>query len=190
MTQKQFGFHINAKKCIGCFTCAMACKNMYHQPVDVLWRKLYPLDIDIYPHPYLAFYTLACNHCETPACLRACPVGAYTKRESDGVVIHDQDKCIGCGNCIRFCPFGAPQYNSTLKKAEKCSLCWERLDQNLKPACVLSCPVNALKLIDLSEHDLSNMIQFPPGFPVNTEINPSVRFTLPGTPRIVKRLTP
>jgi len=47
-----------------------------------------------------------------------CPTGAYTKRERDGVVIHDQDACIGCTNCIRACPFGVPQYNELLEKAE------------------------------------------------------------------------
>ncbi len=50
----------------------------------------------------------------------------------------DADRCIGCGNCIRSCPYGAPRYNETLKKAEKCSFCWQRIDAGLKPACVLS----------------------------------------------------
>ncbi len=163
---KQLGFHVNAKKCLGCFTCAMACKNLYHQPAAVTWRNLYNLDDPIYPHSFRAFYSLACNHCETPACLRACPVGAYSKRDSDGVVIHDQDKCIGCGNCIRSCPFGAPQYNEELKKAEKCSFCWQRLDEALKPACILSCPVNAIEMIDVNSIDMnttkvSTGIQYP-----------------------------
>lgn len=183
---KQLGFYVNTKKCLGCFTCAMACKNLYHQPSDVTWRKLYDLKDPIYPHPYRGFYSLACNHCETPACLRACPVGAYGKRESDGVVIHDQDKCIGCGNCIRSCPFGAPQYNETLKKAEKCSFCWQRLDQELKPACVLSCPVTAIEMIDIHSIKPDQGIQFPDGFPESTELNPSVRFTLPNSPNIVR----
>lgn len=183
---KQLGFYVNAQKCLGCFSCAMACKNQYRQPVEVLWRKIYPLDEAIYPHRYRGYFSLACNHCENPACLRACPVGAYAKRSRDGIVIHDQEKCIGCGNCIRSCPYGAPQYNPVLKKAEKCSLCWERLDRDRLPACVQACPVDALTLIDVSQEDLSYTSQFPPGFPAIRHLNPSVRFTLPTAPRIVR----
>lgn len=178
----QLGFYVNAEKCLGCFTCAMSCKNMYHQPSEVTWRKLYDLKDPIYPHAFRGFYSLTCNHCETPACLSACPVGAYSKRDLDGVVIHDQDKCIGCGNCIRSCPFGAPQYNETLKKAEKCSFCWQRLDQNLEPACVLSCPVKAIEVIDVSVIKSSYRVQFPEGFPISKKLNPSIRFNLPETP--------
>ena len=183
---KQLGFYVNARKCIGCFSCAMACKNQYHQPVEVLWRKIYHLDEAIYPHPYRGYYSLACNHCEHPDCLKACPVGAYTKRITDGIVIQDQDKCIGCGNCIRSCPYSAPQYNPELKKAEKCNLCHERLDLKLEPACIQACPVDALELIDILKENLSDTIQFPSGFPVNLKLNPSVRFTLPTVPRIVR----
>lgn len=182
----QLGFHINAEKCLGCHTCSMACKNLYHQPKDSRWRRLYPLDHGIYPHPFRAFYSLACNHCEHPVCRAACPVGAYTKRETDGIVIHDQNKCIGCGNCIRSCPFGAPQYNPDLKKAEKCSMCHQRIDLGHDPACVASCPVEALDLIQIDDPDINDLLIFPDGFPQITELNPSVRFTLPKTPQRIR----
>lgn len=185
--KKQLGFHIDTQKCLGCYTCAMACKNVYHQPAQVLWRRIYHLDEAIYGYTSRAFYSLACNHCEKPACMDACPVGAYLKRESDGVVIHEQEKCIGCGNCIRACPFGAPQYNPVLKKAEKCSLCFKRLDEGLLPACVLSCPVDALELIDINRTKTANQVDRPEGFLKNTRTNPSVRFTLAKIPETIKR---
>lgn len=182
----QLGFRVDAKKCIGCFSCAMACKNLYHQPDGVMWRRVHPLHEAVYPHRFRAYYSLACNHCENPACMRACPVGAYTKRESDGIVIHDQNRCIGCGNCIRACPYGAPQYNPVLKKAEKCSLCRPRIDQGLVPACVAACPVDALALISITPASTEDTLQFPAGFPQQPGLNPSVRFVFPAVPRIIR----
>ena len=87
--KKQYGFFIDTERCIGCFTCAMACKNQYHQPETVVWRQVYPISEEIYPYSERAFYSLACNHCENPACLNVCPVKAYYKRE-DGIVVHEQ----------------------------------------------------------------------------------------------------
>jgi Fe-S-cluster-containing dehydrogenase component len=185
--KKQIGFSVNAKRCIGCNTCAMACKNQYHQEVGVVWRTVYPLSEAIYPHRERAFYSLACNHCERPTCLEVCPVEAYTKRDKDGVVVHNQDKCIGCGNCIRSCPFGAPKFNPILKKAEKCSFCWQRQDAGLKPACVQACPTEALQLIDLSVFSESGATQNAPGFPNFPHLNPSVRFWAPRQPKVIRR---
>ncbi len=185
--KKQLGFFIDARRCIGCFTCAMACKNQYNQEPGVVWRTLYPLGEAVYPHRERAFYSLACNHCRRPTCLEVCPVNAYSKREKDGVVVHHQDKCIGCGNCIRSCPYGAPRYNPVLKKAEKCSLCWERLDAGLKPACVLSCPVEALQLLDVEAFTRVDAVQYPPGFPAFPKLDPSVRFVAPRQPIVFLR---
>jgi Fe-S-cluster-containing hydrogenase component 2 len=81
-------FLVNSDKCIGCRGCAMACKSFNQLEPERFWRYVYPLDKEIYPHEERAFYSLACNHCENPACLAACPVEAYTKRE-DGVVVHN-----------------------------------------------------------------------------------------------------
>ncbi|MFV0423620.1 4Fe-4S dicluster domain-containing protein [Oleidesulfovibrio sp.] len=185
--KKQYAFLVDAERCIGCFTCAMACRNYYHQVKGVIWRHVYPLGEDIYPHRERAFFSLACNHCENPACLNVCPARAYTKREEDGVVIHHPERCIGCGNCIRSCPYGAPKYNPEERRAEKCSLCHERLDAGLKPACVQSCPVDALKLVDLAELDEPNAVQYPAGFPRHPDVNPSTRFILPRMPKLARR---
>lgn len=185
--KKHYAFLVDSERCIGCFTCAMACRNYYHQEEGVIWRQVHPLSEEIYPHRERAFLSLACNHCENPACLNVCPVEAYTKREEDGVVVHHQEKCIGCGNCIRSCPYGAPKYNPVEKRAEKCSFCHERLDAGLKPACVQSCPTKALQLIDLAETEEANQVQYPAGYPRMEKLNPSTRFILPKTPKMVRR---
>jgi Fe-S-cluster-containing dehydrogenase component len=114
-------------------------------------------------------------------------VQAYTKREKDGVVVHDQEKCIGCGNCIRSCPYGAPRYNPVEKRAEKCSLCHERLDADLQPACTQACPTGALSLVDLAAMEQTNQVQYPAGYPKMTQLNPSTRFILPKAPKMVRR---
>ncbi len=185
--KKQYAFLVDAERCIGCFTCAMACRNYYHQVKGVVWRHVYPLSERIYPHRERAFFSLACNHCENPACLNNCPAHAYTKRESDGVVIHHPERCIGCGNCIRSCPYGAPVYNPVERRAEKCSLCHERLDAGLSPVCVQSCPVEAITLVDLSTLAPGNQEQFPSGYPRNEKVNPSTRFIMPTAPTLVRR---
>jgi DMSO reductase iron-sulfur subunit len=187
MSKKQLGFYVDVKRCIGCFSCAMACKNQYHQEKEVLWRQVYPLAEEIYPHRQSAWLSLACNHCQNPTCLEVCPVKAYYKRDKDGVVVHEQDKCIGCGNCIRSCPYGAPRYNPVAKKAEKCSLCWQRLDAGLKPACVQGCPAKALQLVDINQFAEPDAVQYVAGFPKFAALNPSVRFRAPSQPRVIRR---
>ena len=183
---KRLAFYVNSELCIGCRTCGMACKNQYHQEAGVVWRQLYPLSEEIYPHRDSAFYSLACNHCDNPCCLAGCPVGAYTKRD-DGIVVHHPEVCIGCHNCVRGCPFGAPRYNPATHTAQKCSLCYQRIDEGKQPACVQACPTEALKLIDLNTFQDEGTVQFPPGFPNRPDIGSSTRFKQPKQPKLVRR---
>jgi len=181
----QRAFYVDAARCIGCDTCSMACRNQYHQEGTV-WRQIYPLAEEIYGHRDRAYVSLACNHCEVPSCLQSCPTKAYYKRE-DGVVVHEPDKCIGCKQCIRACPFGAPRYSTSTGRVGKCSLCYQRLDDGKEPACVQACPTGALSLIDLSTFDDPEAVRFPPGFPEQPKVKSSTRFKLPRQPRIVRR---
>lgn len=183
---KQLAFFVNSELCIGCSSCGMACKNQHNLEPGIVWRQVYPLHEEIYPHRERAFYSLACNHCERPCCLEDCPVNAFSKRE-DGVVVHHAEVCIGCQNCVRSCPFGAPRYNPATRKAEKCSMCYQRLDAGLQPACVQACPTGALSLVDLETFDDPNAVRFPPGFPRDEWVNPSTRFKTPQQPRLVRR---
>jgi len=83
------------------------------------------------------FISLACNHCQEPACVKACPTGALVKdtdgsitglgSDFRGIVLMDSSKCIGCRRCEWACPYGAPQYNPTTAKVHKCELCWQRI---------------------------------------------------------------
>lgn len=131
------GFWMNNKNCYGCKTCSIACKSEKQLGTGVLLRKV---SETVQDEPLAqAFLSMACNHCEEPACVAICPVQAYTKRE-DGIVVQDHAKCIGCQSCISACPFGAPSYDEETSTTFKCDTCVDRREQGLPPACVAACP--------------------------------------------------
>ena len=92
---------------------------------------------------------MSCMHCDDAACVTVCPTGASYKREEDGIVLVDQDKCMGCNYCAWACPYGARELDPEDGVMKKCTLCVDRIyDQNLpederQPACVMTCPAHA-----------------------------------------------
>ncbi|MBI2191660.1 MAG: 4Fe-4S dicluster domain-containing protein [Planctomycetes bacterium] len=184
----QLGWKIDLTRCVGCHACAVACKsenntepqtpplpfrNVRGQGVN--YRRVLYRESGTYPNVRLTFVTMACNHCKEPACLKSCPISAITKRSSDGIVLFDLDKCIGCKYCIWACPYGAPQFNETTKKVEKCTLCVHRIDAGLQPACVTTCTGRALTLETSFNSSLSGQ-NAPDGFAPASYTTPSVRF--------------
>jgi DMSO reductase iron-sulfur subunit len=175
---KQIGFLVDTERCIGCHSCEMACKNEYQPEPKIRWRKVYPMKEDSFGIPERMFMSLACNHCEDPACLKACPVAAYTKRE-DGIVLHDRNRCIGCRMCMLACPYQVPQYSQEEKKVQKCHLCAERIDKGQEPACVSGCPMEAISVIDTGNFSNPGAVKTLPGFPDITVTKPATRFIRP-----------
>ena len=88
------------------------------------------------------FVPKLCNHCEHPPCVQVCPVGA-TFTSEDGVVLVDEDYCIGCRYCIQACPYGARYLDPRTHTADKCTFCYHRITKGLLPACVEICPTQA-----------------------------------------------
>ena len=109
----QYGFFIDSSRCTGCKTCELACKDYKDLTPDVSFRRIYEYaggdwqeDNGVWHQNVFAYYlSIACNHCEDPACTKVCPSGAMHKRE-DGFVVVDEDVCIGCRYCHMACPYG------------------------------------------------------------------------------------
>ena len=133
------------KKCIGCFSCTIACKSNKHilvgpKPTDIITvgPKM------IHGEPRASYVFMPCFHCENPWCVAACPTGAMQKRSQDGIVFIDSNLCVGCKSCMSACPWGSPQWNSGTGKVVKCDYCKDRVDAGLKPACVTICTTHCL----------------------------------------------
>ena len=158
----------DATKCIGCRACQVACKQWNELPaVATTNTGTYenPPRMDAYTFTKISFTELEdngkfqwvfakhqCMHCEHPACVEACIVGALEKRP-DGPVTYDDNKCIGCRYCQVACPFGIPnfEWDKPLPWIRKCTFCADRQGSGLKPACVTACPTGALKFGDREE---------------------------------------
>ncbi len=178
---------IDTRRCFGCQTCAVACKSANNLPNNNWWNRVLTeggenMDCPAgdYEKGYsLTFLPTSCQHCDNPACTRACPVGATSKRE-DGVVFQDYDKCIGCRMCVAACPYNGvrifnweePEYYLDFALGdkdipahqkhvvEKCTFCAHRLAQGKTPACMVLCPARARFWGDLDdpESEVSKLI--------------------------------
>ena len=151
------GFYFDQTRCTGCYTCVVACKDWHNINAGaVSLLRLKTIEKGEFPHPFVAHLVTACLHCANPPCVSACPEKAILKRDIDGIVIVDRDKCKGSAECPQFClkacPWEVPQFGPEPgAKMQKCDLCVERLDQGKQPICVESCPMYALEVGPLEE---------------------------------------
>ncbi len=165
-TEHHYAMGIQIDKCIGCGKCVEACKIENDVPQVPYyfrtWVERYIIyadgevsvdspngGIDGFPPAENGkrilrtfFVPKLCNHCENPPCVQVCPVGA-TFKSQDGVVLVDEDYCIGCRYCIQACPYGARFLDPRTKTADKCTFCYHRITKGLLPACVEICPTQA-----------------------------------------------
>ena len=141
----KLGIAINLERCVGCNTCANACKMQNNIPMNMLYIRVETDGVDTAdgaPGPYPAlsrtYIPVACQHCENPECVKVCPTGASHKTE-DGTVQIDKSKCIGCQFCAMSCPYGVRYLNEEERVVEKCTLCEQKIAQGELPQCVSQC---------------------------------------------------
>lgn len=149
----QLAFYFDQTRCTGCHTCVVACKDWNDLPAELVnWRRVDTYEEGKFPDVKVYHVAVSCNHCEKPACAEACPEDAIYKREGDGVVLIDEEKCTGCQICGDACPYGAIQFRpGDDAMPEKCTFCADRLEGGEAPICVLSCPTRALDCGDIAE---------------------------------------
>lgn len=207
MANKRLVMLIDVKRCIGCNTCALACKVENNLPDGIWWNRALTrggkerdTPAGVYPHLALGYLTFACQHCENPPCVKACPVKATYKREEDGVVIQDYNRCIGCRYCMIACPYtGVRQFNQKKPEyqlafavggggvpvhqeytVEKCMYCAHRLAEGKEPMCIAGCPARARHFGDQKDPDsnVSKLLRRRSHFQLRPELgtNPSVYF--------------
>jgi molybdopterin-containing oxidoreductase family iron-sulfur binding subunit len=132
-TTHDWGMVIDQNRCIGCWTCALACREINNEPLGVWWNRITTAapgdttgsvddtaappasdEIDVphgtFPDVQMAYLPIACQHCDDAPCVRVCPVGA-TYRRDDGAVLIDYERCIGCRYCVAACPYGVRIFN-------------------------------------------------------------------------------
>ena len=170
---------IDISRCIGCKACQAACMEwnnlrdavgtfdgVYTNPLqltDQSWTVMKFAETEIGGQFQWLILKDGCLHCSDPGCLRACPAPGAILQYASGIVDFQQDHCIGCGYCISGCPFDIPRLRKEDSKVYKCTLCSDRVAVGLEPACIKSCPTQALSfgtkqsMLDQAAHRLEDL---------------------------------
>ena len=214
---------IDVSRCIGCKACQSACmewndlrpevghfEGSYENPADLgpsVWTLMkFAEHENEQGNLEWLIRKDGCMHCEDPGCLKACPAPGAIVQYANGIVDFISDKCIGCGYCVKGCPFNIPRISKTDHKSYKCTLCSDRVSVGLEPACVKACPTGAImfgsktdmkhqaeeRIVDLKSRGFQNAGLYDPQEVGGTHVmyvlhhadQPSLYSGLPDKPRI------
>ena len=188
-SQVKLGLVIDLDTCVGCHACVVSCKEWNTsglgaplsdqepfgaEPTGTWLNRVH--SFEVVPdgeaigeggEARVVHFPKSCLHCEEAPCVTVCPTGSSYKRASDGIVLVDEEKCIGCGLCAWACPYGAREMDLAAGVMKKCTLCVDRIyDEQLieidrVPSCVRTCPANARHFGDLGdpESDVSRLVR-------------------------------
>lgn len=204
---KKLGLVIDLDTCVGCHACAVNCKEWNtggymapltderpydSDPMGVWFNRVHAFEAGEGPRSRTVHFPRSCLHCAEPACVTVCPTGASYKRPEDGIVLVDENLCIGCKLCSWACPYGAREYDQREGVMKKCTLCIDRIyNENLEeidrtPACVSTCPAGARHFGDLGdpESGVSKLVTARGGYDLMPEMGyKPVNKYLPPRPR-------
>lgn len=171
---KRLGLVIDLDTCVGCQACVVACKEWNtggypatlsdtdpygSHPTGAWLNRVHSYEAGDAVDGRTVHFPKSCLHCEDADCVTVCPTGASYKRAEDGIVLVEEDICIGCGLCAWACPYGARELDPFEGVMKKCTLCVDRIyDESLpprerEPACVSTCPTGARHFGDLADPD-------------------------------------
>jgi len=177
LPNRKFVMVIDLSRCANARKCVDACQEGHLLPKDHEWIKLYLLQDDISTSKY--WFPRPCFHCDKPMCVSVCPVGATYKR-ADGIVLVDNQRCIGCKFCMTGCPYSARVFNwkdpevklpeghvydpeTNIPAVEgtvgKCVFCADKLRLGELPRCVKACPMSVIYFGDILEDTVTNGIE-------------------------------
>src|SRR5438309_5628774 len=159
---------IDISKCIGCKACQVACMEwndlrdeigtnhgVYDNPLDLTdksWTVMRFSEVEVEKGKLEWLIRKdGCMHCADPGCLKACPAPGAIVQYQNGIVDVNPEACIGCRMCETGCPFDVPRYSESTSKMAKCTLCVDRVQVGLEPACVKSCPTGCLEFGDKTD---------------------------------------
>jgi Fe-S-cluster-containing dehydrogenase component len=146
----RLGMVIDTRKCVGCMDCVVACKTENEVP-DGFCRDWIEQRLEgHYPTLRLEITSQRCNHCDYPPCVQCCPTGASHVHDYGGVVLVDDQLCIGCKACLASCPYDA-RFIHPEGYADKCTFCIHRVAKGESPACVSVCPTRCMHFGDLDD---------------------------------------
>lgn len=170
-TAKKLGLVIDLDTCVGCQACVTACKGWNDagiglsdsdsygaNPSGTFLNRVHSYQVTVPDAPaQVVTFPRSCLHCDNAPCVTVCPTGASYKRAEDGIVLVNEDACIGCGLCAWACPYGAREMDAAQGVMKKCTLCVDRIynetlaEEDREPACVRTCPTNARHFGDFAD---------------------------------------